>query len=132
MVFFTGTWASTAMVRSPRLRSVMRSISLKYSRCMAGGLGALGCDQFVDPGAEVFQDEILLGGRLAVVDFLGPFFQRQLDSERLVDRKRDVQKIQAVDAEIVDGMAVGGDRIAWNVAGFSDNRGDLIECGGHR
>src|ERR1700684_2080784 len=131
MVFFTGTWASTAMVRSPTLRSVMRSISLKYARCMAGGLGALGRDQFVDPGAEVFQDEILLGGCLAVVDFLVPLFQRQLDPERLVDRKRDVQKIQAVDAQIVDGVALGRNRVAWNVAGFSDNRGDLIECRGH-
>ena len=110
----------------------MRSISWKYSRCMAGDYApGLGRDQFVDAGAEVLQDEILLGGRLAVVDFLGPFFQRQLDPERLVDRKRDVEKIEAVDAEIVDGVALRRDRVARDVAGFSDNRGDLIECGGH-
>ena len=83
----------------------MRSISWKYSRCMAGDYRALGGDQFVDARAEVFQDEVLLGRRLAVVDFLGPFFQRQLDPECLVDRERDVEKIQAVDPQIVDGVA---------------------------
>jgi len=39
----------------------------------------------------------LFGRRLAVVDFLRPFFQRQLDPECLVDRERDVEKIEAVD-----------------------------------
>jgi hypothetical protein len=28
-------------------------------------------------------------------------------------------------------MALRRDRVARYVAGFSDNRGDLIECGGH-
>jgi hypothetical protein len=28
-------------------------------------------------------------------------------------------------------MAFGRDRVARYVAGFSDNRSDLIECGGH-
>src|ERR1700737_2324730 len=37
MVLCSGTCASTVMVRSPTLRSTMRSISWKYSRCMAGG-----------------------------------------------------------------------------------------------
>ncbi len=77
-----------------------------------GRLGALGRDQFVDARAEVFQDEILLGRRLAVVDLLGPLLERQLDAERL----------------IVDRVAFRGDRVARDVAGFSDNRGDLIEC----
>src|ERR1700732_4313198 len=88
---------------------------------------ALGGDQFVDAGAEVFQDEILLGGGLAVVDFLRPLFQRKLDSERLVDSERNVEKIEAVDPQIVDGVAFGRDRVAWYVTGFGDNRGDLIE-----
>src|ERR1700749_1944883 len=109
----------------------MRSIRGKYSSCIVARLGAraLGRDQFVDTRAEVFQDEVLLGGRLAVIDFLGPLFQRQLDSERLVDRKRDVEKIEAVDSQIVDGMAFRRDRVARYVAGLSDNRSDLIECG---
>src|SRR5580698_3617325 len=129
MVLCSGTCASHVILRSPTSRLAMRSIRWKYSRCMARGLCALGGDQFVDARAEVFQDEILLGGRLAVVDFLGPFFQRQLDPERLVDRERNVEKIEAVDAQIVDGVALRRDRVARDVAGFSDNRGDLIECG---
>src|ERR1700753_2663090 len=132
MVLVTGTWASTVMVRSSTLRSTMRSISWKYSRCMARArlrACALGGDQFVDAGAQVFQHEILLGGGLAVVDFLGPLFQRQLDPERLVDRERDVEEVEAVDSQIVDGMALRRDRVARDVTGFSDNRGDLIECG---
>src|ERR1700756_5733729 len=90
---------------------------------------AFGGDQLVDARAEVLQDKILLSGRFAVIDFLRPFFQRQLDAERLVDCERNVEKIQAVDPEIVDRVAFGRDRVARYVAGFSDNRGDLIECG---
>src|SRR4051794_23223934 len=110
------------MVRSLTLRSAMRSISWKYSRCMARDLRAraLGRDQFVDAGREIFQDKILLGGRLAVIDFLRPFLQRQLDPERLVNRECDVEEIEAVDPEIVDRVAFRRDRVAWNVAGFSD------------
>ena len=67
---------------------------------------ALGGDQLVDAGAEVLQHEILLGRRLAVVDLLGPLLERQLDAERLVDGERDVEEVEAVDAEIVDGVAV--------------------------
>src|SRR5690242_17062603 len=130
MVFVSGTCASTRIVFSSKLRSRMRSTSWKYSSCMAGGSGtrALCGDQFVDARTKVLQDEILLGGRLAVVDFLGPFLQRQFDAERLVDGKCDVQKIEAVDAQIVNGVAIRRDRVARNVAGFSDDRGDLIEC----
>ena len=96
---------------------------------MAGRLRALGRDQFVDASAEIFQDEILFGSCFAVIDLLGPFLQRQLDPERLVDRERDVEEIQTVDPQIVDRMALRRDRIARNVSGFRDNVGDLIECG---
>ena len=101
---------------------------LHGGRLSARGLGG---DEFVDAGAQVLQDEILFGRRLAVVDLLGPLFQRQLDPERLVDRKRDIKEIEAVDAQIVNGVAFRRDRVARNVAGFSDDRGDLIECRGH-
>src|ERR1700712_4058878 len=131
MVFWVGTWASTVMVFSPTLRSTMRSIRRKYSSCMVGRWCALRGDQFVDALAEVFQDEILLGRGLAVVDLLGPLFQRQLDAERLVDGEGDVQKVQAVDPQIVDRVAVGRYRVPRNVAGLRDNVGDLIECGRH-
>ena len=92
------------------------------------GTCVLGGDQFVDARAQVFQHKILLRGRLAVVDLLGPLFQRQLDPERLVDGKGYVKKIEAVDAQIVDGVAIRRDRVARDVAGFGDDRGDLIEC----
>ncbi len=93
--------------------------------------GALGGNQFVDARTEVLQHEILFGRGLAVVDFLGPFLQRQFDPEGLVDGKGDVEEIEAVDAEIIDRVASLRDRVARNVAGLSDNRGDLIECSRH-
>src|SRR3954462_10202698 len=119
MVFSFGTCASTVMVFSSTLRSTMRSISWKYSSCIGGGR-ALGGDQFVDSLAEVFQNEVLFGRGLAVIDLLRPLLQRQLDAERLVDRERDIQKVQAVDPQIVDRVAVGSYRVPGNVAGFSD------------
>src|SRR6186713_930081 len=133
MVLSCGTRASTTIFFSSTLRSTMRSIMWKDSSCMIARLGAraLGGNQFVDAGAQILQHEILFRGRLAVVDLLGPLFQRQLDAKLLVDRERDVQEIEAVDAEIVDGMAIRRDRVARDVAGFSDDRSDLIECGGH-
>jgi hypothetical protein len=79
---------------------------------MVSSLRALGRDQFVDACTEVLQDKILLGGRLAVVDLLRPFFQRQLDPECFVDRERDVEKVQAVDPQIVNRVAFGRDRVA--------------------
>ena len=103
--------------------------------CMAGdyapGARVLGGDQFVDAIGEVLQHEILLGRGLAVVDLLGPFFERHLDPERLVDGKGDVEEVEAVDSQIVDGVALRLDRVARNVAGLRDNVGDLIECGRH-
>src|SRR5215813_4290891 len=102
MVLSFGTCASTTIFFSSTLRSAMRSIRWKYSSCMAARLGAraLGRNQLVDSGAEVFQHEVLLGGCLAVVDLLGPLFQRQLDAELLVDGERDVEEIEAIDAQI--------------------------------
>ena len=73
-----------------------------------------------------------LGSRVTVVDFLGPFLQRELDSESLVDRKSNIEEVQAVDPQIINGMALGRNRIAWDVAGFRNNGGDPIECGRHR
>jgi hypothetical protein len=61
----------------------------------------------------------LFGRRLSVVDFLRPFFQRQLDPECLVDRKRNVEKIKAVDPQVVDCVALGRDRVARYVASSS-------------
>jgi len=33
--------------------------------------------------------------------------ERHLDSERLVDRERNVEEVETVDAEVVDGVASG-------------------------
>src|SRR4029079_3839051 len=119
IVLSAGTLASTRIVRSVRLRSMIRSMSWKYSiRIGPRTLLCLGGDQVVDAGAEVLQHEILLGRSLAVVDLLGPLLERQLDPEGLIDGKGDIQEVQAVDAEVVDRMAVGRDRVARNVAGL--------------
>ena len=67
--------------------------------------GGLGRDELVDLGAEVLHDEVLVRRNLAVIDFLGPLLERHLDAEFLVDRKDDVEEIEAVDAEIVDRVA---------------------------
>ena len=74
-----------------------------------------------------FSDEILLGRRLAVVDLLGPLLERQLDPERLVDGEGDIEEIQAVDPEIVDGVALRLDRVARDVAGLGDDIGHGVE-----
>src|SRR5262249_46293175 len=94
---------------------------------------APGGDHVVDAGAQILEHEILVGRRLAVVDFLGPVFDRQLDAERLVDRKGDVEEVQAVDAEVVDGVTFRLDGVARNiVTGLGDDGGDGVESRGHR
>src|SRR4051794_18599562 len=100
--------ASVRIVWLSSLSSTIRSRRRKYSRRMRArlsGRGALCGDQFVDSRAQVPQHEVLLGRRLAVIDLLGPLLERQLDAESLVDRKGDIQEVEAVDAEVVDSMA---------------------------
>src|SRR3954466_4364063 len=109
----------------PRSDLIGTEMALGARRCILGG------DQFVNAIGEILQHEILLGRGLAVVDLLGPFFERHLDPERLVDGKGDVEEVQAVDSQIVDGVALRLDRVARNVAGLRDNVGDLIECRRH-
>src|SRR5262249_36603205 len=91
--------------------------------------GALGGNQVIDPRAQILEDEILLGRRLAVVDFLGPLLERKLDAECLVDREGDVQKVKAIDAEVVDGVTFGLDRVALDVARLRDDAGYGVEGG---
>lgn len=59
-------------------------------------------DEIVDALAEALDTKILLGRRLALVDFLRPLLERQLDAEGLVDREGDVEEGQGIDAEIFD------------------------------
>src|SRR5690348_4163295 len=133
MVLSFGTWASTRIVRPSRSRSTIRSMSWKYSIRMreAGRSRSLGRDQAVDACAQVLEHEVLLGRRLAVVDFLRPLLERKLDAERLVDRERDVEKVEAVDAEIVDRVALRLDFLARDVAGLGDDIGHGVEGRGH-
>ena len=90
--------------------------------------GLLGGDEFVDLGAQVLQHEIFLGRNLAVIDFLRPLFERDLDTEGLVDGKNDVEEVKAIDAEIINRVAFRRDGIAVDFTGFSDDIGDLVEC----
>src|SRR6185312_17542790 len=126
IVLWVGTFASTRIVRSLRLRSMIRSMSWKYSIRIVSLTSSrlsfgLGGDQLVDAGAEILQDEILLGRGLAVVDLLGPLLERQLDAERLIDGKGDIEKIEAVDAQILDCVAFRLDRVARNIAGLGND-----------
>ena len=127
--------------RDPRLgaNGLLRKIKLgdavdelKVLETHAGASGTLGSDEFVDAGAQVVQLKILFSRRLPVVDLLRPLLERHLDAERLVDRKRDVEEIQAVDAEIVDGMAFGLDRLTGNVAGLGDDIGHGVKSRRHQ
>src|SRR4051812_40760945 len=107
IVDVAGTLASTSIVWPSRSSATTRSISWKYSRRMPDqALCLLGCDQLVDASAQIVHDKILVCRRFAFVDFLGPLFNRHLDPERLVDRKGDVEKIEAIDPQIVDSMAL--------------------------
>src|SRR3954453_20970055 len=104
-----GTTASAAMF--PGSTESTRSIIWKYSRrtALRSGPGGLGRHQFLDPRRQVLHDEVLLGRGGAGIDLLGPGFDRDLDAEGLVDGEDDVEEVEAVDAEIIDHMAVGRD-----------------------
>src|SRR5580658_785073 len=99
---------------------------------MRGASGALGSDQLVDPLAQVLQHEILVGRRFAVIDFLSPLFERKFYAEGLIDGEGDIEKIQAIDLEIVDGVAFGLDVFTRDIASFRNDFSHFIERGGHR
>src|SRR5215212_11458998 len=96
------------------------------------GSGFLGRHERIDVRHEVFEHEVFLGRNLALVHLLGPLLKRQLDAERLVDRESDVQEGQRVDAEIVDGVALGRDLVARDVGRLGDDVGYGLIGGGHR
>src|SRR5216684_4163371 len=91
--------------------STTRSTIWKYSSLIRRSC-ALGGNEVVDAGAKVLEDEILLGRRLVVGE-------------------GDVEKVQAVDFEIVDGVAFRLDLLSRNVAGFGNDIRNRIECIGH-
>src|SRR6266436_9128747 len=93
---------------------------------------SLGGNQVVDAGGQVAQHEILLGRGLALVDLLSPALQGQFDRERLVDGEGDIEEIQAVDAEVVDGVTFRLDVLTRNIANLGDDIGHGVEGRGHR
>jgi len=96
--------------------------------CSISGVLGFGGDQFVDFRAKIFHDEIFFGGRIAVIDLLGPAFQRDFDAEFLVDSKNNVEEVEAVDAQIVNGMALRRDIFYRDFTGIRDNLRDFVEC----
>src|SRR6478735_4553096 len=126
-----GTTASAAMLSGSTAST--RSIIWKYSRrtALPSGSSRLGGHQFLDPRRQVLQHEVLLGRGGAGIDFLGPGLDRDLDAEGLVDCEDDVEEVQAVDAEIIDHMAVGRDLLAGDVGRLRDDVGDAVERRSH-
>src|SRR5271154_3462597 len=99
---------------------------------MCGASGAFGSDQLVDSLAQVLQHEILIRRRFAVIDFLGPLFERKLYAERLVDGEGDVEEVETVDLKIVDGVAFRLDIFTRDIASFRNDFSHFIESSGHR
>ena len=95
-------------------------------------LGSLSSDKLVDAGAQVLKHEVLIRGCFAVIYFLRPLLERKLDTEGLIDGKRDIEEIEAVYAQIIDGMAFRLDGVARNIAGLGDDIGDGVERRRHR
>src|SRR5262249_15854159 len=105
---------------------------VKVLEAHASASGTLGSDKFVDAGAQIVQLEILFCGRLAVVDLLRPLLEGHFDSERLVDGKRNIEKVEPVDAEVVDRLPFRFDRVQGNVGGLGDDIGHGIESRRHQ
>src|SRR5919112_1038078 len=126
-----GTIASAAMHSGST--ALTRSIIWKYSRrtALPSGPGGFRGHQFVDPRRQVLQHEVLLGRGGAGIDFLRPGLDRHLDAKGLVDGEDDVEEVEAVDAEIIDHMAIGRDLLAGDVGRLRDDVGDAVERRSH-
>ena len=71
---------------------------------MGGASGSLCSDEFVDAGAQVLEYEILIGCCLSIVDFLSPLLKGKLDAKGFINGKGNIEKVQAVDTEIINSM----------------------------
>jgi hypothetical protein len=58
--------------------------------------------------------------------------KRQLDTERFIDGEGDVEEIEAINLEILGGMALGLDIFTRDVARFRNNFSDFIVRRGHQ
>ena len=92
----------------------------------------LGGNKPINTGAQVLENEILLGWCLALVDFLRPLFKRQLDAKSLVDGKGNIKKGQRIDAKIINGVTFRRDFFTRDVTGLGNDTGNCFERGGHR
>src|SRR5215813_10792630 len=92
-----------------------------------GPLRRLRGDQLVDPAAEMAQHEIVADRGPAFVDLLHPLLDRHLDAESLVDGKGNIEKIQAVDAEIVDRMRFRANFCPIYIADLGDDACHRVE-----
>jgi hypothetical protein len=66
----------------------------------------LGSDELVDARAQILQHEILFPLWRGLSFTSVSTARGHLDAKGLVDRKGDVEKIKAVDAEVVDGVTL--------------------------
>jgi hypothetical protein len=105
---------------------------LEVFKTHPGASGAFGGDQLVDAVAQVLQHEVLVRRRFAVVDFLSPLLKRQLDAKRLIDCERDIEEIETVDLEIVNGMAFRLNILTRDVASFRNDLSHFIKRRGHQ
>src|SRR5579863_8956421 len=127
----SGTTQSARTVRAAGSSATIRSTIWKYSRRMRRS-GCLGGDQLVDVGAQVAKHEVLVGRDLSLVHFLRPLLERHLDAECLVDGEGHIEEIQAIDAEIVDGVALRRDLVTRYVACFGNDSGHGLKRRRHR
>src|SRR5262249_9248868 len=97
----------------------------------SSGASALAGDQLIDPRAQLLQHEVLLGRGFAIVDLLDPLLQRHLDPEGLIDREGNVEKVERVDPQVVDDVALRRDVLARDVADLGDDVRDGLEGGCH-
>ena len=110
---FSPTSVGIERLMPPRLKKRARDgVACRLSGSLSG---AFGSDKLVDAGTQIVQLKVLIRRRLAVVDFLRPLLKRHLDPERFVDCKGNIEKIQAVNAEVVNGVALRVDRLARNI-----------------
>src|SRR5262249_5376534 len=123
---------SAALPEGKARRAFARAAQVRIGCAWADwGASALGGDQLIDPRAQLLQHEVLLGRGFAVVDLLDPPLQRHLDPEGLIDGEGDVEKVERVDPQIVDDVALRRDLLARDVADLRDDVRDGLEGGCH-
>jgi hypothetical protein len=89
-------------------------------------------DQVVDVSAEFAHNEMALHQSRLQMHCVHPLAEWYRDTERIIDRKPDVEQIEAVNPEIIHEMAAGRDSAARNAAFPRNNVRNNVEGGRHR